>query len=68
MPYEIYQGVAWPPHLRAYYSETLLTHGYRPDSKRSFDRFVALMEERMEEFLTDSRLDHSGLGLVREEE
>ena len=68
MTTETYQGVDWQPYLRAYYAETLRFYGFHADSERAFDRFVALMEERMEEFLTDSRLDHSGLGLVREEE
>ena len=65
---ETYEGVEWRQYLRTYYAETLRFYGFRADSRRSFDRFVSLMEERMEEFLTDSRLDHSGLGLVREEE
>jgi hypothetical protein len=68
METELYNGVDWQPYLRDYYAETLRFYGFRADSKRSFDRFVARMEERMEEFLADSRLDHSGLGLVREEE
>lgn len=68
MPYELYKSVDWQPYLRSYYSETLRFYGFRPDSKRSFDRFVALMEERMEDFLTDSRSDYSGLGLLREDE
>lgn len=64
---ELYKGVDWSPHLRDYYAEALRFYGFRADSRRSFDRFVSLMEERMEEFLTDSQLDHSGLGLLREE-
>lgn len=64
---ELYKGVEWPPHVRQFYSKWLAFAGLRANSRRDFDRFVALMEERMENFLIDQCADHSGLGLTREE-
>jgi len=67
MPTEQYTGVQWAPHVREFYAEWLATAGLRPDSRRSFDRFVSLMEERMSDFLMDQCADFSGMGLIREE-
>jgi hypothetical protein len=68
MQTELYKGVDWAPHVRQYYAEWLEFAGLRATSRRAFDRFVALMEERMENFLIDQCADHSGLGLVPKED
>ena len=67
MQVELYEGVKWAPHVREFYAEWLRFTGLRPDSRRSFDRFVALMEERMGDYLMDQCADFSGMGLIREE-
>ena len=67
MQTEQYEGVQWAPHVRAFYAEWLETAGLRPDSRRSFDRFVSLMEERTGDYLMDQCADFSGMGLVRKE-
>jgi len=54
--------------VREFYAEWLRFAGLRADSRRSFDRFVALMEERMGYFLMDQCADFSGMGLTREED
>jgi hypothetical protein len=68
MQTEVIAGVDWPPHVREFYAEWLKTAGLKPDSRRSFDRFVSLMEERMGDFLMDQCADFSGMGLVKQEE
>lgn len=68
MPTEVYKGVDWAPSMRAYYDEVLRFYGFRPESRRAFDRFVSLMEERVEAFMTDSQLDHSSIGLLPKED
>ena len=65
MQLELYEGVKWAPHVREFYAEWLETAGLRADSRRSFDRFVSLMEERMGDYLMDQCADFSGMGLVR---
>lgn len=68
MPTESYTGVEWPPHVRQFYAEWLECAGLRPTSRRAFDKFVALMEEQMGDFLMDQCADHSGIGLVPKED
>jgi hypothetical protein len=67
MQTDLYKGVDWAPHVREFYAGWLRFTGLRADSRRSFDRFVALMEERMGDFLMDQCADFSGMGLIREE-
>ena len=67
MQTDLYKGVDWAPHVREFYAEWLRFTNLKPDSRRSFDRFVALMEERMGDFLMDQCADFSGMGLIREE-
>jgi hypothetical protein len=67
MEFELHSGVEWAPHVREFYAEWLQTAGLKPDSRRSFDRFVSLMEERMGDYLMDQCRDFSGMGLVRQE-
>lgn len=68
MQTDLYKGVDWAPHVRKFYAEWLEFTGLRADSRRSFDRFVALMEERMGDFLMDQCADFSSMGLVRKED
>ena len=58
MQTELYKGREWPAHVRTFYSEWLDATGWRVDSKRDFDRFVARMEKMIGDYLTDSTLDH----------
>jgi len=68
MQTEEYKGVDWAPHVRQFYAEWLEFTGLRPANRRAFDNFVALMEEQMGDFLMDQCADHTGIGLIREED
>jgi hypothetical protein len=56
---ELYQPREWPEHVRKFYSEWLDETGWRPNDRRSFDRFVRQMEEMIGDYLSDQTLDHS---------
>lgn len=58
---ELYQPRQWPDHVRKFYSEWLDATGWRPNDRRSFDRFVTRMEEMFGDYLMDSTLDHADL-------
>lgn len=68
MDTELYKRQEWKPHVRAFYSEWLDATGWRATTARTFDRFVATMEERIGDYLMDPCLDFSGMGLVRKDE
>jgi hypothetical protein len=68
METELYQKREWPEHVRMFYAEWLKETGYRAENARAFDRFVELMEQQIGDFLMDQCADHSGIGIIPEED